>query len=411
MVDPWKGYYESSNQLNETLQRVPVNQLARMQLAKGQQEMDDDAAVRNAMQQSGGDLSKAIPAVAQTGNVKAAMGLQKMQDEQVKSKIDTELSRYKIAAESANRIATAPLEFKKQVAKEEIIKIYQMFGGEEPTAHLQYVDSVDPQKLHIDSINAAISAKEKIDLENKRQTLNRQDDQFAWQKQHGSDTLAQQANIALLNDARARDIAKNKDIASKEQGKVPSGFRVTADGNLEAIPGGPADAKKQAQDQLKIAGVTDVDLAIGTLRDAYDRLEKGGGITSTQKGGLSNIGAASSSSSVGQAVGKALGTQNQSARNDIAMTRPALLAALMKATGMSAKQMDSNAELKLWLATATDPTLDVESNRRALDNIEKKYMPKDGPQKPPSTPKGAAFGGVNPETGQMEYFDAAGKKL
>jgi hypothetical protein len=46
----------------------------------------------------------------------------------------------------------------------------------------------------------------------------------------------------------------------------------------------------------------------------------------------------------------------------------------MKATGMSAKQMDSNAELKLWLATATDPTLDVESNRKALDNIEKKYI-------------------------------------
>ena len=58
------------------------------------------------------------------------------------------------------------------------------------------------------------------------------------------------------------------------------------------------------------------------------------------------------------------------------MTRPALLAALMKATGMSAKQMDSNAELKLWLATATDPSLDVESNRRALAKIEQKYITK-----------------------------------
>jgi hypothetical protein len=414
MIDPWKGYYDSSAQLNETLQRQPANQLARMQLAKGQQEMDDDAAVRNAMQQSGGDLSRAIPAVAQTGNVKAAMGLQKMQDEQQKSKIDTELNRYKIAAASAERIANAPRELAAQIAEEEIIKNSQMFG-QDPTAHLQYLYQTHakggPDAIIMDARKASMSIKEQMDLQNKQQTLNRQDDHFNWQKRHGSDTLAQQANIALLNDARARDIAKNKDVASKEQGKVPSGFRVTADGNLEAIPGGPADAKKQAQDQLKIAGVTDVDLAIGTLRDAYDRLEKGGGITSTQKGGLSNIGAASSSSSVGQAVGKALGTQNQSARNDIAMTRPALLAALMKATGMSAKQMDSNAELKLWLATATDPTLDVESNRRALDNIEKKYMPKDGPQKPPSTPKGAAFGGVNPETGQMEYFDAAGKKL
>jgi hypothetical protein len=162
MIDPWKGYYDSSAQLNETLQRQPAVQLARMQLAKGQQEMDDDAAVRNAMQQSGGDLSRAIPAVAQTGNVKAAMGLQKMKDEQLKSRQDTELNRYKIAAESANRIASAPLELKKQVAKEEIIKIYQMFGGEDPTAHLQYVDSADPQTLHQDAISAAISAKERL---------------------------------------------------------------------------------------------------------------------------------------------------------------------------------------------------------------------------------------------------------
>ena len=36
--------------------------------------------------------------------------------------------------------------------------------------------------------------------------------------------------------------------------------------------------------------------------------------------------------------------------------------------------MDSNVELKLWLSTATDPTLDVQSNRRALDKIEMKYL-------------------------------------
>jgi hypothetical protein len=50
-----------------------------------------------------------------------------------------------------------------------------------------------------------------------------------------------------------------------------------------------------------------------------------------------------------------------------------LLQAIMKATGMSAKQMDSNVELKLYLATATDPTLDVAANRRALDKIEELF--------------------------------------
>lgn len=136
----------------------------------------------------------------------------------------------------------------------------------------------------------------------------------------------------------------------------------------------PFNQATEAKQIAKEQGQTNVNSALTALRDAYDRLEKGGGITSTEKGALSNLGAAASSSALGQMVGKALGTQNQSARNDIAMSRPALLAALMQATGMSAKQMDSNAELKLWLATATDPTLDVESNRRALNAIEQKYL-------------------------------------
>lgn len=163
------------------------------------------------------------------------------------------------------------------------------------------------------------------------------------------------------------------------QGKAPPGYRFTPNNDLELIPGGPADEKSK----MKSQGSEDVDLAISALRDAYDRLEQGGGITSSEGGALGNIGASASSSALGQVAGKMLGTRNQSARNDIAMTRPALLAALMRATGMSAKQMDSNAELKLWLATATDPTLDVESNRRALNNIEIKYL---GNKKKPVAP-------------------------
>lgn len=164
-------------------------------------------------------------------------------------------------------------------------------------------------------------------------------------------------------------------------GRAPVGYRYTADGNgMEVIPGGPADLKAQALDANKAAGAADVDLAVGTLRDAYDRLDQGGGITNTNKGTLDNSVAWASSSPPGQMVGKMLGTKNQSARNEIEMTRPALLAALMKATGMSAKQMDSNAELKLWMRTATDPTLDIQANRAALSKIEQKYLRGSQPQ-------------------------------
>lgn len=183
--------------------------------------------------------------------------------------------------------------------------------------------------------------------------------------------FAQQRSMAQL----AASLRQPKDEGAPVAVTGPDGKPIYVS-KKDAIGKTPAamDAKAQAIAQRQADGATDVDVALGTLRDAYNRLETGGGITSTGKGAMDNVSASLSSSGIGQGVGKIFGTKNQSARNDIAMARPALLAALMKATGMSSKQLDSNAELKLWLSTATDPTLDVESNRKALDNIEKKYL-------------------------------------
>lgn len=205
----------------------------------------------------------------------------------------------------------------------------------------------------------------------------------------------------------------------KKYGKPSAGFRWKQDGSLEAIPGGPADLKTQAAAQRQADGASDVDVALMTLRNAYDRLEQGGGITSTQNDPMTNAAASLGSSGIGQGIGRVFGTQNQSARNDIAMARPALLAALMKATGMSAKQMDSNAELKLWLSTATDPTLDVESNRRALENIERKYItgkkiespaPSEKPPKPAGPQKIASDADYNALPSGTEFIGPDGKR-
>ena len=210
-------------------------------------------------------------------------------------------------------------------------------------------------------------------------------DQAATQAAQDRNLKAAQIQIEMEGRKLANDKAR-QEIAYGKTPTAPAGYRYKTGGDMEAIPGGPADIKTQEQQRRLAEGGKDVDIALGTLRDAYNRLEEGGGITSTKAGPLSNIGASASSSAIGQGVGRMLGTANQSARNDIAMARPALLAALMRATGMSAKQMDSNAELKLWLATATDPTLDVEANRRALDNIERKYLRRDQPTEQAAQP-------------------------
>jgi hypothetical protein len=151
--------------------------------------------------------------------------------------------------------------------------------------------------------------------------------------------------------------------------RVPMGYRMTKDGGLEPIPGGPADQKAQTVD----IGRQTVDTLATGLKSQYDILKESGGITSKNESAISNIPAYLASSGAGQTAGKMFGTANQSARNTIAQSRPLLLQAIAKATGMSSKQMDSNTELQMYLKAATDPKLSYEANVTALRNLDKTF--------------------------------------
>ncbi len=148
------------------------------------------------------------------------------------------------------------------------------------------------------------------------------------------------------------------------------GTSVGAPGVVGVAGKEPTAAKKAEQLDAGRDGVSTV---VAQLKDQYSKLQAGNGITDPKQGALSNLAASAASSGLGQVLGGAVGTENQSARNTIAQTRPLLMNAIKQATGMSAKQMDSNAELKLWLATATDPKLDLQANMSALKNLDKLY--------------------------------------
>ena len=164
----------------------------------------------------------------------------------------------------------------------------------------------------------------------------------------------------------------------------------------------PAAAKA---DETRGTGLKAVDEQVANLRDLYNQLDEGGGITNPDKGVIANAGAYVKSSGVGQMAGRVAGTKNQSARNQVAQQRPLLLRAIMSATGMSARSLDSNAELKLWLSAATDPTLDVASNRAALDNIERQYGSAAVGKKPGAAPP------AGPAGGNTLKFDAQGNPI
>lgn len=132
----------------------------------------------------------------------------------------------------------------------------------------------------------------------------------------------------------------------------------------------PTAAKKEEQVGQ---GRGTVSSLVSTLQGYYDELLKGGGIVSTKRGPVANIMSRTGSTGVGQTLGGAVGTKNQEMRDSIKQQRPLLLQAIKQATGMSAKQMDSNVELKMYLAAATDPEIGYEANVAALKKLDELY--------------------------------------
>lgn len=132
-------------------------------------------------------------------------------------------------------------------------------------------------------------------------------------------------------------------------------------------------AKKQEAETTKQEAKQQLSDTVAQLKSSYDKLLEGGGITSSAATGRENIAAKLSTSGVGQAVGGALGMKNQEQRQTIEQTRPLLLNLIKTATGMSASQMNSNAEMQMYLKAATDPTLTYEANMTALKNLDKTF--------------------------------------
>ncbi len=168
---------------------------------------------------------------------------------------------------------------------------------------------------------------------------------------------------------------------------APDGSRVFVQqnkaGQLTQVQGFAPPTKAAPQSE---AGKEQVSTVLAGLRDIYDQLNEGGGIQNSDRGTLSNLTSRLQSTGPGQTMGQFAGTKNQRLRDSIEQQRPLLLQAIKQATGMSAKQMDSNAEMKLFLAAATDPTKDIKANFDAIANLERMFgqsLPKPDAQTKP----------------------------
>lgn len=172
----------------------------------------------------------------------------------------------------------------------------------------------------------------------------------------------------------------------------PSGEPVTMPQSQAAgmTPYNPTIAKERKQAAEQGQARQQLSDAVAELRSYYDTLKNQGGIVSQDQGFVGNIGARIGSSGIGQTIGGAVGTKSQETRQKIEQTRPLLLNLIKNATGMSAQQMNSNAEMQLYLRAATDPTLSYEANQQALSNLEKLFGQGGAPDAPPPNPQDEA---------------------
>lgn len=177
-------------------------------------------------------------------------------------------------------------------------------------------------------------------------------------------------------------------------GRIYRGGGLGSPGVLGIAGKEPSAAKAEETRGTGKSSVSDI---VSNLRDSYNQLHKAGGIVDKDAGVVANVGNYLQSSAPGQLAGRVFGTENQSTRNKIKQARPLLLQAIRQATGMTGKQMDSNVELQLYLSAATDPTLDIDANLEALDNIERLYGLGEGAAAPQAAPGGRqAPEGIDP---------------
>jgi hypothetical protein len=124
----------------------------------------------------------------------------------------------------------------------------------------------------------------------------------------------------------------------------------------------PSDAKEKAK--------TDFSGYMQEITGSYATLDAKGKAVTGEKSSIIN---ALTATGAGQAVSRALGSEDQVLRDQINTMRPSIINVIRQATEMGAKGMDSEKELTFYLSAIGDPSLPVEANIKALETLDKVY--------------------------------------
>lgn len=180
----------------------------------------------------------------------------------------------------------------------------------------------------------------------------------------------QQGQLTLAQQNAAREAAAaGQPKPMTEYEKVMSGFKereVKAAEEKAAREASGALTDKQEKSKVTL------DDTIARIKAHYDTLKTEKAIVSQDNSALENA-AARASTLTGVTYGRTVGTKAQTARDSIANLRQSILTDIKNATGMTAKEMDSNQDVQRLLASLGDPDQSYETILDTLANLSAKY--------------------------------------
>ncbi len=225
--------------------RDPMDEYGKSLALKGliSQSQDEDA-VRSAYQEAGGDSKRLRALLQQGGQHKQLQALDKFDLETAekrsaiakndaaagKSNFDTQIGQIQ---HGSAILSTA----KDQPSWDQARRVMSITF---PNIASQLPEQFDPAFVQA-KIAAGQTMAQKLSAEQAQQTLT----------ETGRHNRASEGTAAGNLDVARGNLAVNRDRLAADrgsQGRAPAGYRFTVDGNMEAIPGGPADAKTEKKD-------------------------------------------------------------------------------------------------------------------------------------------------------------------
>lgn len=148
-------------------------------------------------------------------------------------------------------------------------------------------------------------------------------------------------------------------------------LRIAREGNASRERTAATRGTKPAAGAPTAAMVETARGSLNELRQIYGNLNKMGAMVSPNRSTGGNIVSRVRSSAAGQVLEGAVGTQAQTLRDRVASIRPGLMQSIARATGMTGRQLDSNADVKLFMQTVTNPSASYEANLQAIAGLER----------------------------------------